>query len=102
MYAIGGECDGYNSRTRHTVFITSARYFGDMGGLSGADTICQNAATAAGLSGTWKAILSDSTTSAESRLNFNGGIIYNNAATPAIIANDKADLFDGTIANEIE
>ncbi len=51
------------------MFITSTIYNGDLGGLSGADIKCQDRATAAGLPGTYKAWLSDSTTSAASRLN---------------------------------
>ena len=40
------------------VFITTASYAGNLGGLVGADAKCQAAATGAALGGTWKAILS--------------------------------------------
>lgn len=60
------------------IFTTSTTYQGGFGGLSGGDIKCQARATAAGLSGNWKAILSDSNTSAASRLNFSGtGVIKN-------------------------
>ncbi len=68
------------------VFVTSTTYNGNLGGLSGADAKCQTAANSVNLGGTWKAWLSDSTTSAGSRLThssvpyklINGTIIVNN------------------------
>jgi hypothetical protein len=51
------------------VFVTSAVYQGGLlGGLSGADAKCAAHAKAAGLSGTFKAWLSDDTTAAADRL----------------------------------
>jgi hypothetical protein len=50
------------------VFVSSALYDGNLGGLSGADAKCQALATAAGLAGTYAAWLSDATTSAAFRL----------------------------------
>src|SRR3989344_4313337 len=53
----------------HTkVFVTSTLYSGNLGGLAGADARCQERANVANLGGTWKAWLSDTTTSAASRL----------------------------------
>ena len=49
------------------VFLSSTRHSGNLGGLSGADAICQGLATAAGLPGTYKAWLSDNTSGASSR-----------------------------------
>jgi hypothetical protein len=54
--------------TPHTVFVSSQVYDGSLGGLSGADSKCQALATAAGLKGSYKAWLSDSTTAAAYRL----------------------------------
>ena len=45
-----------------TVFITSQTFTGALGGLEGADDKCNRAAAAAGLSGTFKAWLSTSST----------------------------------------
>ena len=42
------------------VFVTSNRWWGDLGGVSGADNKCQDAANRAGLSGTYMAWISDS------------------------------------------
>jgi hypothetical protein len=50
------------------VFITSATYAGNLGGVAGGDSACTLAANAGGLGGTWKAWLSTSTASALSRM----------------------------------
>ena len=50
------------------VFVTSTTYDGNLGGLAGADAKCQARADAANLGGSWKAWISDSNTSAASRL----------------------------------
>ncbi|HVJ89992.1 MAG TPA: hypothetical protein VM580_09315 [Labilithrix sp.] len=50
------------------VFITSTKYDGNLGGLTGADTKCNDAATSAGLPGKYVAWLSDTGTDARDRL----------------------------------
>lgn len=55
--------------SRKRIFLTSSGYVGGtLGGLSGADTICNTHATAANLGGTWKAWLSDSSNNAIDRI----------------------------------
>jgi hypothetical protein len=54
--------------TFNIAFVTSTTHNGNLGGLAGADTICQGRATAAGLPGTYVAWLSTSTVDAVSRL----------------------------------
>jgi hypothetical protein len=49
------------------VFVTSTTHTGDFGGLAAADEICQQQAQAANLPGTYKAWLSDSTSSPNTR-----------------------------------
>jgi hypothetical protein len=49
------------------VFVTENQYGGSIGGLAGADEICQILATASSLRGTYKAWLSDSTASPSTR-----------------------------------
>ncbi len=51
------------------VFVTDSSYNGDLGGLAGADAICQAEAEAAGLGGTYKAWLSDIDDSPSTRFN---------------------------------
>jgi hypothetical protein len=50
------------------VFVTSRAYTGNLGGLAGADAICQTHAAEAGLPGTYVAWLATSTVTAPSRL----------------------------------
>lgn len=73
---------------------------GNMGGLSGADTLCQNRAnTYISNPGTFKAWLSSTTVSAASRLTHateNYALV-----TGTVIANGWTDLTDGTIDNPI-
>jgi hypothetical protein len=68
------------------IFVTSKGFDGNLGGLSGADAKCQMLADAAGLGGTYKAWLSDSTTSAKDRLA--------HSATPYVLVNG------GTVADD--
>ena len=84
--------------TDHLVFVSRATFTGKMGGLTGADTLCKTAATAAGYGGAWKAILSDETTNAKTRLVFTKPI-KNTKGT--LIANTAAELWSGAIANPI-
>jgi hypothetical protein len=77
------------------VFITSTSYTGNLGGLSGADALCQGRANAASLGGTWKAWLSSTTTSAASRLAQSSGPYVTLGGV--ILANNWADLTDGNL-----
>ncbi len=96
---VGGDgADGAQSYRR--VFITSGDYSGNLGGLPGADAICNFVATGAGLSGTWVAWLSSSFASASSRLT--------HAAVPyqlldgTVVAPDWAGLTSGTLVHAID
>jgi len=64
----GGTANVCGGGTTKFIFVTSAIYSGNLGGLSGADAKCQALATNASLPGTYKAWLSTSATSAGSRL----------------------------------
>jgi hypothetical protein len=64
------KCDTSVSKTSWTPQMTCSNilmaalnngYNGNLGGITGANTLCQNQAVAAGYSGTWKAFLSSST-----------------------------------------
>ncbi|NUN04818.1 MAG: DUF1554 domain-containing protein [Bdellovibrio sp.] len=67
---------GGSERTYARAFITSTTYDGNLGGIAGADAKCQARANAASLGGTWKAIISDSTTNAQSRMKFRTKPVY--------------------------
>jgi len=92
-YPNGCETDG------HTIFVTSGLYGANLGGLEGADTTCQDLASASGRSGNWTAVLSSATTSARDRFAVTGPIADTSGR---LVANDAADLWDGTIAQSIE
>lgn len=84
------------------VFVTSQRYTGELGGLFGADAICQTLADNATpvLTGTYKAWLSDGTTSATSRLTHHPGPYVR--VDGVRIADNWDDLTDGALQNPIE
>ena len=79
------------------VFVTSTTHTGALGGLSGADAICQGIANGAPLPGTYKAWLSDSTGTPDTRFYKSPGIYRNvNGFT---VADNWDDLIDGAISN---
>lgn len=77
------------------IFSTANVYNGNFGGLAGADTVCQNEATALGYSGTWKAVLSSSTTNAKDRLTITYPVVR--ASDGTLIA--PSNLWGGSISN---
>ena len=79
-----------------TVFVTSSRQGGNLGGIQGADEICQNLADSNGFpAGTYLAWLSNSTTSPSDRfVKSNGPYVLKNGT---LIANNYDDLTDGTL-----
>lgn len=88
----------------HLAFVTLGLQYGDFGGLAAADTICQNEAdgvaplwavptyTKPALGGTWKALLSDNTTSARSRFKIVGPVFNMKGE---VVAENGTDLWDG-------
>jgi hypothetical protein len=81
------------------VFLTSTTHDGNLGGLSGADTICQNLATSANLPGIYRAWLSDDAQSPATRFSQSTGTYQ--LLNGVTIANSWADLTDGTLAAPI-
>jgi hypothetical protein len=84
--------------TQHRIFASST-HNGNLGGLTGADSWCQARADSQALGGTWKAVMSDSTTNAKDRIYING--IVRNLSLDQI-ADNEADLWDGTIDNAVK
>ncbi len=84
----------------YRIFTTTLTYTGNLGGLTGADAKCQAQADSASLTGTWKAILSDSGTNASGRLSFASGIDFTNMLGTTV-ATSAADLWDGTISDAV-
>jgi hypothetical protein len=99
-------CDSSNDPapppTGHVkVFLSSQIWMaGNLRGLDGAAEFCRRAADAQGNTGTWTAWLSDKTGNAVDRILDSGGRPYQ-TLDGTIIANNLADLTDGTLAAPI-
>src|SRR5689334_6939910 len=90
MLSIGSQAFAQQSATpapNMSFFVTSSNpKGGNLGGLTGADAVCQSLARAAGSTKTWRAYLSTSTVDAKTRIgngpwyNFKGERIAQNVA----------------------
>ncbi|MEO8919102.1 MAG: DUF1554 domain-containing protein [Polyangiaceae bacterium] len=89
-------CNGLSGRV---VFVTSTTTNGDLGGLTGADAMCQTRANAAGLQGQFLAWLSDSSQSPSTRF------VHSSAPYVLVdgtqIASNWAGLTSGTLDHYI-
>ena len=83
---------------KNMVFVTGASWTGDLGGLTGADDLCNGAAAAANLAGTWRAWLSTDTVDARDRV---GDAPYYLVTDEQICAS-RADLIDGTLGTHLD
>jgi hypothetical protein len=83
-----------------TVFVTSAVYTGNLGGLPGADAQCMALAAKAGLHGTFVAWLSDRQTSAAARV-LSADVPYR-LVDGSLVANGRADLIAGRLQHAID
>ena len=73
-----------------------------LGGVTGADSVCQARANAAGLSGTFKAWISGGSYSSSPASRFTRSTVLPYVRIDgAVVANDWNDLTDGTIQNPI-
>jgi hypothetical protein len=77
---------------QHIIFATSSVYPGNLGGLAGADALCESHASSAGLGSGWTALLSTSTKNARDRITVSG-TVRNTDGT--VLALSAADLWDG-------
>lgn len=80
-----------------TIFVSSNLWNGAMGGLSGADMKCAVSAQYSGMTGTYRAIMSDSSTDARDRI---PDMAYYNVAGQ-LIASSRSNLWDGGIDNAV-
>lgn len=86
----------------YRIFVSSVEYSGNLGGLAGADAKCQSLASAAGLTRTYKAILSSSSVNAVDRINksLTGKVIMiQNGGSEIQVASSIAALFDAASLN---
>jgi len=80
------------------IFNSSTVTDGAIGGLSGADAMCQTSASNVGMSGRWRALLSTSDVAAKDRIGFVGAV-YDRTHTE--IAAQSADLWAGLLLNAV-
>ncbi len=78
------------------VFVSSVSYDSNLGGIAGADAKCAQLASDAGLPGTFLAWISDGVTDPDSRFD-KLATTYVVTFEDRVIANDWADLTDGTL-----
>jgi hypothetical protein len=84
------------------IFVTPPDYTGNLGGVAGADAICQGIADSAGLTGTFLAWIADSTEASSPAQRF----IHNEGpyilVDGTVIANNWTDLTDGLLRSPID
>jgi hypothetical protein len=81
------------------VFVTSTVHDAALGGLAGADAICQARADAAGLGGTWTAWLSNSKKSAKTRIT---DAEYRLVDETTVVVHSMADILNGILLHAID
>jgi Protein of unknown function (DUF1554) len=90
-------CTASNGTCR--VFVSSLTHNGQLGGIAGANNMCQRLADAACLGGNWNAWLSDASTNARDNIGYNGTITYVRAANPMVIVAPQERLLDTATNN---
>jgi len=90
---------GGGTTSRKKVFVTSTSWNGNLGGVSGANAKCQAAANSAGLSGTYKAWISTSSSSPSSSFAKSSNGYEDTKGNK--IADSWSDLTDGSIDRKI-
>jgi hypothetical protein len=83
------------------VFLTADQSQGDLGGWAGADAKCQAAADLASLPGDFRAWISDSHSSPAIRFNRSQGPYVLVDAAKTVVADNWADLTDGSLQHMI-
>lgn len=86
----------YDLTEFNVAFVSSVAYDRNLGGVAGADAKCVQLASDAGLTGTFLAWISDGVTDPESRF-VKSTDLYVAAFNHTVIADDWADLTDGTL-----
>lgn len=98
---MGAELFSGGGSNSNTVFATSTLQNGNLGGVSGADAICAARASAAGLSGTFKAWISTTSYSDDPIVTFMQSAVPYKLVDGTTVASDWSDLIDGTLSNAI-
>ena len=90
-----------DSNISHRIFVTSSTYNGNLGGLIGADIICTTVAGFGGISGSYRAVMSSSTESANTRLDIDGAVYMKTAAGNVTVATSGDRFWNNDLANPI-
>ncbi|MEO1272389.1 MAG: DUF1554 domain-containing protein, partial [Myxococcota bacterium] len=85
------------STSQGNAFVTDRTYTANLGGLTGADAICNSEANRAELPGNYRALLSNSIHDAANRIEDRAYTMVDGNT----IASNRADLFDGNIDNSL-
>lgn len=89
----GSGADGVGDG-QHRIFVSSSTHNGNLGGISGADSICASLASSAGLELTYKAFIGDSTNKLLNRFSLSGSV-YNFAGVDRFkVVELGGNLFD--------
>jgi hypothetical protein len=100
----GGTCQGgvcQPAVSGKVVFVGSQAHSGNFGGITGADAYCQGLANGAGLPGTFRAWISAGTYASSPASRFAKASVPYVLVDGTVIANNWADLTDGTIQHVI-
>lgn len=92
-------CRGDGTCGSCLVFVTSSLQASNLGGLAGADAICQNRASAAGLPGTYLAWLSNASASPSTR--FTQATVPYVLVNGSTVADNWSDLTSGSLNHAI-
>ncbi len=98
---VGDGCSATCQYEQRLVFVTSTLQYGDMNGLAGADTICNDLAQEAGLPGTYKAWLSTGQANGTPAVRFTQSAVPYVKVDGVKVADNWADLTDGTLDSAI-
>jgi len=86
----------------HRVFITSSLHTGDLGGIVGANTICQNLATTAGLERSYKALLALKGENALSNIEDLGSLfVFSSNDIKTKVSNSISDFIQNNILFDV-
>lgn len=99
--AVDDQAEFHPTLGKIVVFRTSSAYGAAMGGIAGADAICAMHALIGGLSGTYLAWISDGITAPVARMTQSSTPYYLPDGV-TVVANDWADLTDGSLAHPID
>jgi hypothetical protein len=83
---------------QYLIFVSSEQYGANLGGIRGADGICQGLAISAGLSGSFLSVLSDSSSDVSTRFTINAPI--HNTRGEVVVAN-SVNLWGGALDHAI-